>query len=282
MEKSGLVLEGGGMRGMFTVGVLDFFLDNNIDFKSCFAVSAGAGHACSFLSKQRGRAYNVTINYVGDKRYCSLNSLVKTGDIFGAEFIYETIPKKLCYYDYETFRKNDTEFYTVVTNCTSGEAEYIKISDLEKDMVYVRASSSLPLLSRMVNIEGKEYLDGGVTDSIPIKEPQKRGIKKNVIVLTQHDGYRKKPMRMMTFVRLKYKKYPNLCKSMENRYIMYNETLDYIKEQEEKGNVFVIRPENPLNVGRIEKDPKKLDELYRIGYEVAEKRKEELMAFLEK
>ena len=268
MNKS-LILEGGGMRGVFTAGVLDLFLDENIEFDKCFSVSAGACHACSFLSKQRGRAFSTAVDYLKDKRYCSLYSLITTGDIFGKEFVYYKIPNELYPIDNETFLKNKCEFYAVVTNCKTGEAEYIRINDLKKDIEYIRASSSLPLVSRIVKIGENDYLDGGISDSIPIKYSVEAGNKKNVVVLTREDGYIKEPNKMQGFIKLKYKKHPNLAEGIINRHKMYNETLEYIKEAEKRGDIFVIRPPVDLGIKRIEKDKEKLKALYDLGYNTA-------------
>ena len=191
MIEAGLVVEGGGMRGVYTAGVLDYFMEKNLYFDDCYGVSAGACHISSYVSKQIGRSIKVTLDYINDKRYCSVNSLIKTGDMFGVEMLYDLIPNKLELYDYDTFNKFKGNFYSVVTNCKTGKAEYMKIKDMKKDIIAVRASSSLPLLSRIVEINGKEYLDGGITDSIPIKKSIKDGHKKNVVILTRDKTDRK-------------------------------------------------------------------------------------------
>ena len=182
MINSGLVIEGGGMRGVYAAGVLDFFMEKNIYFDDCYAVSAGSCHAASYYSKQIGRSLKVTLDYINDKRYCSINSLIKTGDMFGAEMLYDIIPNELVLYDYDIFNEFNGNFYSVVTNCKTGKAEYIKIKDMKKDIIAIRASSSLPLLSRIVKINGESYLDGGISDSIPIKKSIEDGHKKNVVI----------------------------------------------------------------------------------------------------
>ena len=281
MIEAGLVVEGGGMRGVYTAGVLDYFMEKNLYFDDCYGVSAGACHISSYVSKQIGRSMKVTLDYINDKRYCSINSLIKTGDMFGVEMLYDIIPNKLELYDYETFNKFKGNFYSVVTNCKTGKAEYIKIKDMKKDIIAVRASSSLPLLSRIVEINGKEYLDGGITDSIPIKKSIKDGHKKNVVILTRDKTYRKSKPKFLSFFKLKYKKYPNLVKAIENRYKMYNETLDFIEEEKAKNKVFIIQPKLPVKISRIEKDKDKLKALYNQGYEDAKEIYEDLMKFLE-
>ena len=281
MIEAGLVVEGGGMRGVYTAGVLDYFMEKNLYFDDCYGVSAGACHISSYVSKQIGRSIKVTLDYINDKRYCSINSLIKTGDMFGVEMLYDIIPNKLELYDYDTFNKFKGNFYSVVTNCKTGKAEYIKIKDMKKDIIAVRASSSLPLLSRIVEINGKEYLDGGITDSIPIKKSIKDGHKKNVVILTRDKTYRKSKPKFLSLLKFKYKKYPNLVKAIENRYKMYNETLDFLEEEKAKNKVFIIQPKLPVKISRIEKDKDKLKALYNQGYEDAKEIYEDLMKFLE-
>ena len=280
MINSGLVIEGGGMRGVYAAGVLDFFMEKNIYFDDCYAVSAGSCHAASYYSKQIGRSLKVTLDYINDKRYCSVNSLIKTGDMFGAQMVYDIIPNELVLYDYNTFNKFKGNFYSVVTNCKTGKAEYIKIKDMKKDIIAVRASSSLPLLSRIVEINGESYLDGGISDSIPIKKSIEDGHKKNVIILTRDKTYRKSKSNFLNLLKLKYRKYPNLIKAIGNRYKMYNETLDFIEEKRKKGEVFVIQPKGPVNIGRLEKDKTKLKTLYDEGYNDAKECYEELIKFI--
>ena len=229
-EKTGLVLEGGGLRGIFTAGVLDVFLEKNIEFDSCIGVSAGACHACSYLAKQYKRAFNVSVDYLDDKRYCSFYSLIKTGDLFGVDFVYDEIPNKLNPIDNEAFKKNKTKFQVVITNCETGEAEYPEVKDFDKDTIYVRASSSLPLLARMVEINGNVYLDGGVSDSIPIRKSIENGNKKNVVILTRDKSYRKKQSALGRITGVKYKKFPKFVELMNTRYIRYNKELDYVDE----------------------------------------------------
>ncbi len=280
MINAGLVLEGGGMRGVYTAGVLDFFIDKGLYFNSIYAVSAGACHSCSYLSKQRGRAFRVNVDYLKDKRYCSVRSLIKTGDMFGADMCYDIIPNQLDLYDYEEFVKYEGEFFSVITNCNTGKAEYVKIKDMQKDIIAVRASSSLPILSKNVFIDGKEYLDGGISDPIPIASSIQGGNKKNVVILTQCEDYRKQPNKIMTLIKSKYRKYPNLIEAMGSRHIRYNGALDLIKEEQEKRNAFVIRPQVAPNIGRVEKNKDKLSTLYQNGYNDAEKCYDKLIEFL--
>lgn len=281
MVNSGLIIEGGGMRGMYTAGVLDFFMEKDLYFSDCYAVSAGACHASSYYSKQIGRSLKVTLDYIHDKSYCSVNSLIKTGDMFGVEMLYNRIPNELVLYDYDAFDKFNGNFYSVVTNCKTGKAEYIKIQDMKKDIVAVRASSSLPLLSRIVEINGEKYLDGGITDSIPIKKSIEDGHNKNVVILTRDKTYRKTKASFLHLFKIKYKKYPKLIKAIENRYKMYNSTIDFIEEKRKSGEIFIIQPRNPVNISRLEKDKSKLKSLYDEGYNDAKECYEELIKFID-
>ena len=282
MIKAGLVVEGGGMRGVYSSGVLDFFIEKDLFFENNYGVSAGACHLCSYLAKQYKRAFRVNVDYLNDKRYCSVHSLLKTGNLFGAEMLYDIIPNELDLFDYDTYNKNKSNFYVVITDINTGKPEYVKIGDLKKDIIYVRASSSLPLLAQNVKINDKEYLDGGISDSIPIKKSIADGNKKNVVILTRDSTYRKGKNSLMPIIKLKYKKYPNFVKSMADRYIVYNEILDFIKELEDNGDVFVIRPKNPVNIGRTEKNREKLEALYNDGYNDAKDCYEELLKYLGK
>ena len=281
-EKTGLVLEGGGLRGIFTAGVLDFFLEKNIEFDGCIGGSAGSCHACSYLSKQHKRAFNVSVDYLDDKRYCSMHSLITTGDLFGVDFVYGEIPDKLNPIDNETFMKSRTRFQAVITNCRTGEAEYPDVKDFRTDTVYIRASSSLPFLSKMVKINGELYLDGGVSDSIPIKKSIENGNTKNIIIMTRDKKYRKKQSKLGKISAIRYKKYPKFVELMNTRFSRYNEILEYIYELERQGKVFIIQPETPLNLGRIEKNREKLTNVYNIGYKEAEKQYSAMMEYLAK
>jgi len=280
MIKGGLVLEGGGMRGIYTAGVLDFFIEQKLFFSDCYGVSAGACHLCSYLSGQKGRAYRVFVNYLKDKEYCSLRSLITTGDLFGAKMCYDTIPNKLDPYDYEAFTAYPGRAYAVVTNIMTGKAEYKPLREMHRDIIAVRASASLPLVSNNVYIDGIPYLDGGIADSIPIIRSLRDGNKKNVIIMTKEVGYRRKPTSNMEAIRIRYHKYPALVRNMARRHIAYNKTLDFIEDHEKKGHIFVIRPKVNPNVGRLEKDETKLKALYETGYEDAKESFEALKKYL--
>ena len=276
----GLALEGGGMRGVFTTGVLDVFLENNISFDCVAGVSAGACHACSYISGQVGRSLRVCTDYTDNKEYCGIYPLITTGDIFGSEFMYHTIPEKLDPLDNEAFIRNKTVMYAVVTNCETGKPEYYRINDAFRDVEYIRASSSLPGFSKMVEIDGKKFLDGGITDSIPVNFLVDSGFEKNVVVLTQPRNYVKGPNKLLAFFKLKYKQYPALVDAIEKRHIVYNAVREHIFEMEKQGRIFVIDPKEPLNIARIEKNRSKLFAAYNIGRSTAEERLEALKKFL--
>lgn len=281
MYQAGLVLEGGGMKGVYSSGVLDFFLDKGLEFSSCYGVSAGACSLCSYLSKQRGRAYHVTVDYLEDKNYCSAYSLLTTGDLFNVDMCYHRIPDELNPFDYDTYNQYRGNFYSVVTNIETGETEYISIKDLSKEIDAVRASASLPLVSRNVPFRGKLYLDGGISDSIPLARSMKDGNTKNVVIMTKEKGYRRSPSSMLSLVKLRYRKYPKVYELMKNRHINYNKTLDFMEEQIASGSAFLIQPKQKSEVGRIEKDQTKLKALYEEGYRDASECYEELLRFLE-
>ncbi len=260
-----LVLEGGGMRGVYTCGVLDYFMDNGIKIPKIYAVSAGAGHCMSYVSNQRGRAVKVGTEYINDWRYCSLRSLLLTGDLFGAKFIYEDIPAKYEYFDYEAFNNSDMKLIAVCANVETGEAEYIPINDALKDMIYVRASSSLPLLSRIVKTPIGKFLDGGCADSIPIKHALSEN-DRAIAVLTQPAGFVKEPSSSIKALKLKYRKYPKFVEANENRHLVYNDSVKYLEEAAKEGRALIIRPSAPAGFNRIEKDKAKLLPLYKMGY----------------
>lgn len=280
MSKLGLVLEGGGMRGVYTMGVLDYFMEHNLYTDGVIGVSAGACHACSYASKQQGRAWRINKRFLNDKRYMSMQSLIKTGDLFGADFIYNVIPNELEVFDYDTFHKSGMKLYAVCTDVESGKAVYAPCMDMKKDIAYVRASASLPLLSKIVEVNGKKLLDGGVADSIPIQYFQNLGYEKNIIVLTQAKEYRKGKNNLMPIIKRTYRKYPEFVKAMQERHIHYNRTLDEINLMEKEGSVFVIRPSQPVEIGRLEKNMHALRALYEQGYQDAANHYEALLQFI--
>ena len=262
--KTGLVLEGGGVRGIYTAAVLDVFLEYNIQFDGVIGVSAGAIHGCSYLSRQHGRSLRYYKNYCSDPRFMSIQSWIKTGDVVGAKFCYDTIPNELDLYDYAAFNANPTSFYVVCTNVESGEAEYFKLSDMKRDIDYMRASASLPFFSKLVELDGNKYLDGGCSDSIPLEAFEQKGFQKNVVVLTRDENYQKKDE--FTFLtKLVYRKFPKFVQALLNRSKEYSQQLQYIKQRELEGSTFVIRPSIPLEIGRLEKNPEEVQRIYDIG-----------------
>lgn len=282
LYEAGLVLEGGGMRGLYTAGVLDLFIEKGIYFKDCYGVSAGATQCCSYLSKQKGRAMEIYIKYMKDKRYASVSNLIKTGYYFGKEFSLKTIPDELILYDYDTFEKSESDFYAVATNCKTGKPAYLKIEDMRGDIDKVWASCSLPLLSKMVELDGEKYLDGGVSDSIPVIRAMKDGNKKVIVILTRDVEYRKSPNKLMPVIRLLYRKYPRFVKVMERRHDRYNKVLMKLKKLEQEGKIFVIRPKKAVEVGRLEKNAEKMMELYNSGYNDAVECFDAMMEYLSK
>lgn len=281
MYQAGLVLEGGGMKGLYTAGVLDFFLDKGIVFSSVYGVSAGACNMVSYLSGQRGRALAVNIDYLDRKDYCSLESLLKTGDLFNVEMCYHRIPEELNPYDYKAFDRYMGRAFSIATNIETGKPEYFRIRDMKKDIDKIRASASLPLVSRNVKIDGGLYLDGGISDAIPLQRSILDGNRRNVVVMTKETGYVREPSTQLGLIRARYMKYPKVYELMKERHINYNGQLDFIRRQQENGQAFVIRPQKPSDVGRVEKDVKKLKNLYRQGYNEAAACYDELLAYLE-
>ena len=276
----GLILEGGGMRCAFTAGVLDCWMEHDVRFTDIYGVSAGACQACSYLCDQPGRGLRVWLNYLDDPRFCSVKSLITTGDLFGAKLNYDLVPKKLDPLDNGTFLKSGAKFTVVLTDVKTGRPVYYPVRDMFDDIKAVQATASLPLISRSVKIRGHRYLDGGVTDSIPLRRAVADGHEKNVLVLTQAPGYQKEPNKALGMMRLRYARYPRLVEAVARRHTMYNDTLAYIEQQRKAGKAFILQPDVTPEVGRIEKDPEKLRRLHDIGYDVARRELEALRAFL--
>lgn len=281
MYQAGLVLEGGGMKGVYTAGVLDFFLDKGLEFSSVYGVSAGACHMTSYLSKQRDRALDISIDYLKSRKYCSVESLLTTGDLFNVQTAYHLVPDYLNPFDYEAFKKYEGRAYAVATDIEAGTPVYFRIRDVKKDMDAIRASASLPLVSRNVRIGNHLYLDGGISDAIPIRKSILDGNSKNVVVLTKEEGFVRQPTTQLPLLKMRYFRYPKVAELMAERHITYNNTMDYLYDQQKNGQAFVIRPAEKSNVGRIEKDEDKLKTLYKQGYADAEALYEPLLNYLE-
>ena len=271
IRKMGLVLEGGGMRGVFTSGVLDAFMKYDLYFNYVVAVSAGACNGLSYISRQPRRARLSNIDMLVKYNYIGLRHLVTQGCIFDPELLYDRFPNELIPYDYDTYFASPSTFEMVVTNCNTGRAEYLteKDGDRQRLLDICRASSSLPYVSNVIDVDGQPYLDGGIVDSIPVGRAIDMGYDRNVLVLTRNRGYRNtsKDRKIPKFI---YKKYPRLRVALSRRIAEYNHQLDMVEEMEDKGLVDVIRPLRPMDVDRIEKDEKKLEALYQEGFQLGE------------
>lgn len=277
--KTGLVLEGGAMRGMYTAGVIDGFLDHDVQVDGILGVSAGACFGCNLFSRQRGRVLRYNQRFMGDPRNVGIRSLLTTGDIVNREFAYHIIPTQYDVFDEAAFEAHGGEYWVVVTNVETGEAEYMRMHHLLEDIEMMRASASMPFCSRMVEIDGKKYLDGGIADSIPVRHALTMGFDRVIVVLTQPASYVKKPMNPR-MIRAFYRKYPNLCRTLTERHERYNAQAEEVRRLEAEGRVFVIRPEEALHIHRLEKDPKELARVHGIGLNDAQKRMEALKAYL--
>ena len=279
--RTGLVMEGGAMRGMFTAGVTDVLMENRIFFDGAIGVSAGAAFGCNYKSDQPGRVIRYNIRFCDDKRYCSLRSLIKTGDLFGADFCYHKIPDELDPFDKDTFNSSHMRFYVVCTDVDTGRPVYRQCKTADDECYeLIRASASMPVVSRPVTVGEITMLDGGMSDPIPIRYFESIGYDRNVVILTQPDGYVKKQTSGLGIMKLLLRKYPKVYEAMCDRHIIYNESLEYIREKELNGRIFVIRPEAPLGIGRTERDPVKLRNTYNTGRKAAEKAVSALVEYL--
>ena len=279
--KKGLVLEGGAMRGMFSAGVIDVLLESGIEFDGVAGVSAGAVFGCNYKSKQIGRTIRYNMKYIRDPRYCSLRSLIKTGDMFGRDFCYRKIPFELDIFDNDTFIRNPVKFYVVATNINTGKALYKRIDSADEEgLQYMRASASMPLVSKPVNIDGNEFLDGGIADSVPLEFFINKGYEKNLVVLTQPEGYTKEKNGLVPLMKITLRKYPKLIEAMANRHILYNQQIKYTEEAEKNGKAFIIRPTEKLPIGRLEKNPETLKTVYDLGRKEAIKNLDKIKEYL--
>ena len=268
-NKTALVLEGGGLRGVFTCGVLDCFMDYGIRFPLTIGVSAGACNGLSYMSGQRGRARNSNIDLMEKYHYVGFKYLLTQGCIMDFKLLFEDFPEKIIPYDYEAYFSNPDRFVMVTTNCLTGKAEYFEEkSSSERVMDIVRASSSLPFVTKITYVDGVPMLDGGIVDSIPVKYALEEGYKNLVVILTRNKGYRKKEGKMRA-AKIFYRKYPKLQYALNRRNTVYNQTMELIERLEEQGTITVLRPMNPVEVGRMEKETSKLSRLYQEGYKVA-------------
>lgn len=279
--KRGLVLEGGGMRGLFTAGVMDEMMENGIPFEGVVGVSAGATFGCNFKSKQPGRVLRYNVRFKDDSRYMGFRTFLKTGDWVGSDFAYHVLPFDLDPVDFDTYNNNPMEYHVVCTDVDTGEAVYRQLPFMDDHEIdWIRASASLPIISKPVELENRRLLDGGMADSIPLEYFQKLGYDRNIVVLTQPKGFKKKLQSGMPLIKFLLRKTPKIAEALANRHLMYNRQLDYIDEQERLGNTLLIYPENELPIGRIEQDEAKMRHVYQMGRDAAKARMEEIKLFL--
>lgn len=279
--KTGLVLEGGAMRGMFTAGIMDVLMEAGVIFDGAIGVSAGAAFGVNYKSRQIGRAIRYNMRFCADNRYCGFRCWWRTGNIYSTEFAYGEVPLKHDVFDFEAYRRNPMEFHIVCTDVESGQPVYHRWDSFDDHgFDWIRASASMPLVSKIVEIDGQKLLDGGIADSIPLRYFESIGYGRNVVILTQPEVYEKKENGLLFLIRWKYRKYPHLVRAMEKRHELYNETLAYIAQKEKAGEILVLRPEASLPVSRVERKPERLKAVYDIGRAAAQARLAEIRAFL--
>ena len=278
--KKGLVLEGGAMRGLFTAGIIDVMMEAHVEPDGLIGVSAVAAFGCNYKSRQPGRAIRYNKRFARDKRYCSWQSWLKTGNLYNADFGYRIVPTQYDIFDDKAFEENPMEFYAVCTDVETGKPVYKKLEkggQLTYD--WIRASASMPLASKVVELEGMKVLDGGVADSIPLEYFESIGYEKNLVILTQPDGYIKEHNKLMPLMRVALRKYPNMIEAMDKRHNMYNQQLSYVYQAESTGRALVIRPEAPLKIGHISHNPDEMQRVYEIGRTTGMKYIERIKAF---
>lgn len=278
--KRGLVLEGGAFRGLFTSGIIDVMMAHDVWPDGLIGVSAGAAFGCNYKSRQAGRAIRYNKAYAHDPRYSGIRSLLTTGDYFNAQFAYHTMPRQLDVFDNEAFNANPMQFYAVCTDVETGKAVY-KHLEQASDTTYdwIRASASMPLVSRIIDLEGHKLLDGGVADSIPLAYFESIGYDRNVVILTQPEGYLKEHNKLMPLLRLSLRKYPKMIEALDQRHLMYNRQLDYVSEAEREGRCLVIRPKESLPIGHISHNPDEMQRVYDMGREEGERRIADIIRF---
>ena len=268
--KTGLVMEGGAMRGLFTAGIIDVLMENNIEFDMAVGVSAGAAFGCNYKSRQIGRVIRYNKRFAKNWHYRSFRSLLVTGDLYGGDFCYHELPEELDKFDYDEYRNNPMEFYAVVTDMETGKPLYKSLPQCDyNELEWMRASASMPLASKVVKVDGHALLDGGISDSIPLEFAEKQGCDKTLVILTQPIDYVKHEYKIMPIIKMALHKYPNTVKTIANRHEMYNAQTAYVKVRESEGTAFVLRPPRALGVSALENDPDKLQEVYDLGREVA-------------
>ena len=278
--KKGLVLEGGAMRGLFTAGIIDVMMEAGVEPDGLIGVSAGAAFGCNYKSRQPGRAIRYNTRFAKDARYSGLKSLLTTGDYFNAQFGYHIVPYKYDLFDVETFEQNPMEFIVVCTDVLTGKAIYHKMEHVDYDeLEWLRASASMPLASKVVEVAGYKLLDGGVADSIPLAYFESIGYDRNVVILTQPEGYVKHRTKLMPLMRIGLRRYPEMIQAMDRRYLMYNRELEFVRQAEREGRCLVIRPDEKLPIGHISHDPEEMKRVYQIGREMGDRYIERIKAF---
>ena len=279
--KTGIVLEGGGMRGMYTCGILDVLMENHIYLDGMVGVSAGIAFGCNYKSRQAGRALRYNVRFSRDKRYSGMMSLLKTGNYYNAYFAYKLVPTHYDVFDYNVFEDTPMECYAVCFDVNTGEGVYQLLDHVDEDFFeWIRASASMPVVAQPVQVGGRLLLDGGLADSIPLEFMMGKGYDRNVVILTREEGYRKTAEHGMWLMKPMLRKYPKVIEALKHRPAMYNQQLQVVREQERKGNAFVFRPLKPLNVSRTTHDAKEMNRVYQQGREEALARLDELKKFL--
>lgn len=279
--KKGLVLEGGAMRGLFTAGILDVLMENNVEFDMAVGVSAGAAFGCNYKSRQIGRVIRYNLRFAKNWHYRSWRSLFLTGDLYGGDFCYHELPEKLDLFDYDTYRSNPMEFYAVVSDMETGKPLYKRLDTADyNDLEWMRASASMPLASKIVKVDGKKLLDGGITDSIPLAFAEEQGCDKSLVILTQPADYVKHAYKIMPIIKAALFKYPNAVEAIRTRHDMYNAETAFVQKRAKEGTAFVLCPPRALGVSALENNPDKLKEVYDLGREVAQNNLAKIIDFL--
>lgn len=270
--KTGLVLEGGAMRGLFSAGVIDVMMEHELWPDGVVGVSAGAAFGCNMKSRQIGRCIRYNKRFARDWRYCSVRSYLKTGELFGGDFCYHELPTTLDPFDTKTYGSNDMNFYAVCTDVDTGLPVYKKIDEMSfESMEWIRASASMPVAAKIVRINGRKLLDGGISDSIPLRFFQNMGYTRNIVVLTQPRDFIKQPEKIAPLIRMLLRKHPKFVAASDRRHVMYNDELDYIRQEEAAGRILVLAPDEKLPVNHVCHDPRLMQQTYELGRQAAER-----------
>jgi predicted patatin/cPLA2 family phospholipase len=271
--RRGLILEGGAMRGLFTAGIIDVMMEHDVWPDGLIGVSAGAAFGCNYKSRQKGRAIRYNMRFARDPRYSGLRSLIMTGDYFNAEFDYHVVPTTYDIFDNEAFEQNPMAFIAVCTDVETGKPVYKKLDTCTPDTYdWIRASASMPLASKVVELEGHKLLDGGVSDSIPLEYAEQNGYTHNVVILTQPEGYVKQHNRLMPLMRIALRRYPRMIEALDQRHLMYNRQLEYVRQAEHEGRCLVIRPEGKIPIGHVSHNPQQMHRVYELGRQMGKRR----------